>query len=68
MTEFLRMNGMYWGLTSMALSGQLERMDKAEVIDFIQKCQHPCGGFSCSIGHDPHLLSTLSAIQVRKNH
>lgn len=65
MTEFLRMNGMYWGLTAMSLAGQLDRMDKAEVVDFIQKCQHDCGGFSCSIGHDPHLLSTLSAIQVK---
>ncbi|XP_005097653.2 geranylgeranyl transferase type-2 subunit beta [Aplysia californica] len=64
MTEFLRMNGMYWGLTSMALAGQLDRMDKGEVVDFIQKCQHSCGGMSCSIGHDPHLLSTLSAIQI----
>uniref|UniRef100_A0A0B7B5S7 Geranylgeranyl transferase type-2 subunit beta n=1 Tax=Arion vulgaris TaxID=1028688 RepID=A0A0B7B5S7_9EUPU len=64
MTEFLRMNGMYWGLTSLALAGQLECMDKSEVIEFIQKCQHECGGFSCSVGHDPHLLSTLSAIQI----
>lgn len=64
MTEFLRMNGMYWGLTSMALSNQLDRMDRSEVIDFVQKCQHSCGGVGCSIGHDPHLLSTLSAVQI----
>ncbi|BFZ05549.1 hypothetical protein BsWGS_08588 [Bradybaena similaris] len=64
MTEFLRMNGMYWGLTAMALAGQLERMDKSQVVEFIQKCQHESGGFSCSIGHDPHLLSTLSAVQI----
>ena len=64
MTEFLRMNGMYWGLTSMALTGQLDRMDRSEVISFVKSCQHECGGFSCSIGHDPHLLATLSAVQV----
>ena len=65
MTEFLRMNGMYWGLTSMALAGQLDRMDRQEVLDFVSRCQHECGGVSCSIGHDPHLLATLSAVQVR---
>ncbi|KAK3697599.1 hypothetical protein RRG08_033329 [Elysia crispata] len=64
MTEFLRMNGMYWGLTGMALAGQLDRMDRSEVICFVQSCQHECGGFSCSVGHDPHLLSTLSAVQI----
>ncbi|KAH9488414.1 hypothetical protein Btru_067372, partial [Bulinus truncatus] len=64
MTEYLRMNGMYWGLTSLALIGHLGDMNRSEVIDFIIKCQHECGGFSCSIGHDPHLLSTLSAIQI----
>lgn len=28
MTEFLRMSGIYWGLTAMDLMGQLERMDR----------------------------------------
>ncbi|KAL4219064.1 hypothetical protein ACF0H5_021647 [Mactra antiquata] len=64
MTEFLRMSGMYWGLTAMDLMSQLERMNKDEVIEFIQQCQHECGGFGASIGHDPHLLYTLSAVQI----
>lgn len=64
MTEYLRMNGMYWGLTAMALGGQLERMNRDEVISFVKVCQTECGGMSCSIGHDPHLLSTLSAVQI----
>ena len=64
MTEYLRMNGMYWGLTVMDLMGQLDRMNKDEVIEFVQQCQHDCGGFGASIGHDPHLLHTLSAVQV----
>ncbi|WAR31021.1 PGTB2-like protein, partial [Mya arenaria] len=64
MTEFLRMSGMYWGLTAMDLIGQLDRMAKDEVIQFVQQCQHECGGFGASQGHDPHLLYTLSAIQI----
>ena len=48
----------------MDLMGQLGRMQKEEVIQFVQQCQHECGGFGASVGHDPHLLYTLSAVQV----
>ncbi|ELT99579.1 hypothetical protein CAPTEDRAFT_118195 [Capitella teleta] len=64
LTEYLRLNGVYWGLTVMDLMGALDRMNKDEVLEFVRQCQQPCGGFSASIGHDPHLLSTLSAVQV----
>ena len=66
MTEYLRMSGIYWGLTVMDLMGALGRMDKAEVLAFVGRCQHECGGISASIGHDPSMLYTLSAIQVLK--
>ncbi|KAG8042147.1 hypothetical protein G9C98_000138 [Cotesia typhae] len=64
MTEYLRMSGVYWGLTALDLVGRLEDMDKAEIFDFIKQCQHECGGIGPSIKHDPHLLYTLSAIQI----
>jgi len=58
------MSGVYWGLTAMDLMSALDRMRKDEVLHFVELCQHDCGGFSASTGHDPHLLYTLSAIQV----
>uniref|UniRef100_A0ACB8F3N0 Uncharacterized protein n=1 Tax=Sphaerodactylus townsendi TaxID=933632 RepID=A0ACB8F3N0_9SAUR len=64
MSEYLRMSGVYWGLTVMDLMGQLYRMNKEEILEFIKSCQHECGGISASIGHDPHLLYTLSAVQI----
>ncbi|KAK3599249.1 hypothetical protein CHS0354_012857 [Potamilus streckersoni] len=64
MTEYLRMSGIYWGLTVMDLMGQLDKMNKQEVLDFVHQCQHECGGVGASIGHDPHLLYTLSAVQI----
>ncbi|XP_033124283.1 geranylgeranyl transferase type-2 subunit beta-like [Anneissia japonica] len=64
MTEFLRMNGVYWGITVMDLMNQLERMNKQNILQFISDCQHECGGISSSLKHDPHLLYTLSAIQI----
>ena len=64
MTEYLRMSGIYWGITVMDLMKYLDRMDKQEIIEFVTSCQHECGGIGASVGHDPHLLYTLSAIQV----
>ncbi|CAE1312175.1 RABGGTB [Acanthosepion pharaonis] len=64
MTEYLRMSGIYWGLTALSLMGKLDKVDKQEVLDFVKKCQHENGGFAASLGHDPHLLYTLSAIQI----
>lgn len=40
-------------------------MPKEEIIDFITSCQDSeSGGIAASIGHDPHMLYTLSAVQV----
>lgn len=64
MTEYLRMSGIYWGLTAMALMDRLEQMNHEEVLEFVKSCQHENGGFSASVNHDPHLLYTLSAVQV----
>lgn len=64
LSEYLRMSGIYWGLTVMDLMSQLPRMNREEIVEFIKACQHECGGISASIGHDPHLLYTLSAVQV----
>lgn len=65
--EFLRISGVYWGLTAMDLMGQLPRMSKEDVLVFVHSCQHASGGFSPAPHHDPHLLYTLSAIQVRSH-
>ena len=64
MSEFLRVSGVYWGLTAMDLMGGLSRMSKSEVLELVRSCQHSCGGFSPTKNHDPHLLYTLSAVQV----
>lgn len=64
MMEFLRMSGMYWGLTALHLinNGKIPKED--EIYEYIKSCEHSCGGYSPAPGHDPHLLYTLSAVQV----
>ncbi|CAN1232326.1 Geranylgeranyl transferase type-2 subunit beta 1 [Linum perenne] len=38
--EHLRMNGAYWGLTTLDLLGKLDVVDSNEILDWIMKCQH----------------------------
>ena len=64
MSEYLRMRGIYLGLTVMDLLGQPHCMNREEILTFIKSCQHERGGISVNIGHDPHLLYTLSAVQI----
>lgn len=64
MTEHMRMSGMYWGLTALDLMGKLDQVNKQQVLEFIGQCQGDNGGIGASIEHDPHLLYTLSAIQI----
>ncbi|TVU05166.1 hypothetical protein EJB05_48319, partial [Eragrostis curvula] len=63
--EHIRLNGAYWGLTTLDLLHKLNAVDAAEVVEWIMSCYHPeSGGFGGNVGHDPHVLYTLSAVQV----
>ncbi|ALC40007.1 betaggt-II [Drosophila busckii] len=65
MTEFLRMSGIYWGVTALDIMGQLDRLERQSIIEFVKRCQCPStGGFTPCQGHDPHMLYTLSAVQI----
>lgn len=65
LTEHLRMSGLYWGLTALYMLGAPDALPREEVIDFVLSCfDKPSGGFSAHPNHDPHILYTLSAIQI----
>lgn len=65
MTDYLRMSGMYWGLTALELVDKLDLLPREAVIEYIKECQdETSGGIGACKGHDPHLLYTLSAVQV----
>ncbi len=64
LTEHLRLNGLYWGLTALHLLGHPEALPRDEVVDFVLSCQHDNGGFGAAPGHDAHMLSTVSAVQI----
>ncbi|GAD96944.1 geranylgeranyl transferase type 2 subunit beta [Paecilomyces variotii No. 5] len=64
LTEHLRLNGVYWGLTALHLLNQPEALPRDETIDFVLSCQQDNGGFGAAPGHDAHMLYTVSAVQI----
>lgn len=64
LTEHLRLNGLYWGLTPLHLLGSPDALPRDEVVDYVLSCQHESGGFGAAPGHDAHMLSTVSAVQI----
>ena len=63
-SEHLRMSGVYWAASALDLVDALHMLDGAAVVQFVLDCQHECGGFGGNISHDPHILYTLSAVQI----
>ncbi|XP_037082614.1 geranylgeranyl transferase type-2 subunit beta-like isoform X2 [Pollicipes pollicipes] len=64
MTEFLRTSGAYWTLTALHLLHAADRLERQPLLEFVRQCQAPSGGVAGHVGHDPHLLYTLSAVQI----
>uniref|UniRef100_A0A7S2UYZ0 Geranylgeranyl transferase type-2 subunit beta n=1 Tax=Fibrocapsa japonica TaxID=94617 RepID=A0A7S2UYZ0_9STRA len=67
MMEHLRMSAVYWGLTAVCIMGHeewTEVMGKEKLVQWVLTCQHSNGGFGGSEDQDPHLLYTLSALQL----
>ncbi|KAL9597404.1 MAG: hypothetical protein Q9219_005157 [cf. Caloplaca sp. 3 TL-2023] len=64
LTEHLRLNGVYWGLTALHLLRYPDALPRAETVEFVLSCQHANGGFGAAPGHDAHMLYTVSAVQI----
>lgn len=64
LTEHLRLNGVYWGLTALHLMNHPDALPREETIKFVLECHNPDGGFGAAPGHDSHVLYTLSALQI----
>ncbi|KAF2911052.1 geranylgeranyl transferase type-2 subunit beta 1 isoform X1 [Oryza sativa Japonica Group] len=69
--EHIRLNGAYWGLTTLDLLHKLHAVEADEFIEWIMSCYHPDSGsarrgvdWGGNVGHDAHVLYTLSAGQV----
>ncbi|KRY36575.1 Geranylgeranyl transferase type-2 subunit beta [Trichinella spiralis] len=63
-SEPFRMSGVFWCLAALDIANSLDKVNAQDVIEFVLSCQHSNGGFSSSVDNDPHLLHTLSAVQI----
>ncbi|CAJ1961051.1 unnamed protein product [Cylindrotheca closterium] len=76
-TEHLRMSGIYWTYAALSLLVQRPEADKVlgvtsapsddrpSIVDWVLKCYvKGTGGFGGNLGHDAHILYTLSALQI----
>ncbi|RNA16387.1 geranylgeranyl transferase type-2 subunit beta [Brachionus plicatilis] len=63
-SDYLRMSGLYWSVTFLDLVNSLEKFNKDDIVAYLKRNQHSSGGFSPCDGHDPHLLYSLSAVQI----
>lgn len=64
LTEHLRLNGLYWGLTASHLLGKPDALPRDGVLDFVFSCLTEDGGFGAAPGHDAHMLYTVSGVQI----
>lgn len=39
MSEHLRLNGVYWGLSALCLLGHQDALDRTEIIKYVKSCQ-----------------------------
>ena len=77
-TEHLRLSGVYWGFTAMALLKAETEMEPESVVEWVLQGYRTVviagssqpgtkvmgGGWGGNIGHDVHLLYTTSAVQI----
>lgn len=66
-TEHIRMSGVYWTLTSLSLLGESHELasPRSDLLAFLSDCYDPeTGAFGANKGMDPHILYTLSALQI----
>ncbi|KAH7905667.1 rab geranylgeranyltransferase [Hygrophoropsis aurantiaca] len=69
MSAHLRMNAIYWGLTALCTMRHKDALDREELIDWVMSCwDEEAGAFGAHPGHDAHILTTLSAIQILITH
>jgi geranylgeranyl transferase type-2 subunit beta len=63
------MNAVYWGVTALCIMKHKDALDAEETIEYVMSCwDDEAGAFGAHPGHDAHILSTLSAIQVLVTH
>lgn len=62
-TEPIFLSGLYWGLNAAAILKHNDAIDVSWATERTLSCRCQNGGFGGNVGHDAHILYTLSGIQ-----
>lgn len=64
-TDHKRLSGVYWALSSLSLLGSLDALPQARIMEYVMSCYHAdVGAFAGNTDQDPHLLYTVSGVQI----
>jgi geranylgeranyl transferase type-2 subunit beta len=65
LTTHLRLNAIYWAVTTLFLLGSPDALPRDEVVEYVLSCWDDSqGGFGSHPGHDAQIHVTLSGIQI----
>ncbi|KAI0980348.1 hypothetical protein GJ496_005157 [Pomphorhynchus laevis] len=66
MSDYLRVSGIYWAFTSLQIMKHNRSPDSTIIQTIVNDCfdRKMSGGFRAWVNHEPHLLFTLSSIQI----
>lgn len=59
LTEHLRLNGVYWGLTALSIMGHKDALPRDAMVDYVMSCWDDEAG-ECSLGSGWAVSSTNS--------
>ena len=63
MTEHLRVNGVYWGLTALCIMGHQDALPREEMVDYVLECwDDEAGQFSTLKPQLPSTTITLMTL------
>ncbi|XP_009770325.1 geranylgeranyl transferase type-2 subunit beta 1-like isoform X1 [Nicotiana sylvestris] len=62
--EHLRLNGAYWGLTTLDIMGKLAAVEQDEVISWVMQCQHESGSLLYLYNMQMDLVVILDMIRT----
>lgn len=64
-TDHKRLSGVYWAISSLSLLQRLDDLPQQRILDYVMTCYNSeRAAFAGNTDQDPHLLYTLSGIQI----
>lgn len=65
LTTHLRLNAIYWAVTSLFILGSPDALPREDIIDYVLSCwDEEQGAFGSHPGHDAQIHVTLSGVQI----